>query len=183
MASADDGGEIPESPEEMNQALVAASKAGDAAQVAHLLSQRHELGVEVDYTKIGEDSTPLGHAACGGHYETAKLLLEAGANVLQVDDCYTTPLHAALVRDHEDLVLLLLQPSVEARCDEDGTTVLHWIAAAEGSVEHLRRVLEAGCDPTVKDEEGRLAWEWAADNGGNDCDAARLLRQAAETNN
>ena len=181
MASADDGGEIPESPEEMNQALIAASKAGDAAQVAHLLSQRQELGV--DYTKIGEDSTPLGHAACGGHYETAKLLLEAGANVLQVDDCYTTPLHAALVRDHEDLVLLLLQPSVEARCDEDGTTVLHWIAAAEGSVEHLRRVLEAGCDPTVKDEEGRLAWEWAADNGGNDCDAARLLRQAAETNN
>jgi hypothetical protein len=61
------------------QTLATASKAGDAAEVANLLSQE---GIKVDYKQIGEDASPLGHPARNGHYETAKLLLEAGANVL-----------------------------------------------------------------------------------------------------
>jgi hypothetical protein len=55
------------------------------------------------------------------------------------------------------------------------------MAAAKATAEHLQRVLEVGCDPTVKDDEGRLvAWEWAADNLERDCDIALLLRDAAE---
>ena len=156
--------------------LVAASKAGDIAQVIHLLSSQENINI--DYKKIGEDSTPLGHASFQGHAEIVKLLLEAGANVLDVDDTYFTPLHLALSKNHEEIVQLLLRPSVEARGDSD-TTVLHWMAAAEASVEHLQRVLNAGCDATIKDDEGRLAWEWAAENSGQDCEAAVLLRKAA----
>ena len=155
-----------------NLALVAATKSGDVAQVAHLLSQ----GIKVDYKEIGEDASPLGHAALAGHLEVCKLLLEAGANVLEVDDCYFTPLHNAMSKNHEDIVQLLLQPSADAISD-DGSTILHWMAAAEASVEQLQRVLDAGCDPTIKDDEDRLAWEWAAEAADdNDCDNAVLLR-------
>lgn len=164
--------------EENNLSLVFASKAGDIGQVARLLSLD---SIQVDYCNIGEDSSPLSHAARNGHLEVCKLLLEAGANVLDVDDCYTTPLHFAMIEKHEDIVRLLLQPSIEAR-GEDSTTILHWMAAAEASVEQLRRVLEAGCDPTIKDDEDRLAWEWIAESSGNDCDTAILLREAVERN-
>jgi euchromatic histone-lysine N-methyltransferase len=159
-----------------NLALVAATKSGDVAQVAHLLSQ----GIKVDYKEIGEDASPLGHAALAGHLEVCKLLLEAGANVLEVDDCYFTPLHNAMSKNHEDIVQLLLQPSADAI--SDGTTILHWMAAAEASVEQLQRVLDAGCDPTIKDDEDRLAWEWAAEaaDDDNDCDNAVLLREATQ---
>lgn len=160
---------------ENNLALVAASKSGDVAQVAHLLSQ----DTQVDYKEIGEDTSPLGHAALAGHFEVCKLLLEAGANVLDIDDCYFTPLHYAMSKNHEEIVQLLLQPSSFAI--SDGTTILHWMAAAEASVDQLQRVLDAGCDPTIKDDEDRLAWAWAAEAADdNDCDNAVLLREAAQ---
>ena len=83
-------------------------------------------------------------------------------------------------KNHEDIVQLLLQPSADAI--SDGTTILHWMAAAEASVEQLQRVLDAGCDPTIKDDEDRLAWEWAAEaaDDDNDCDNAVLLREATQ---
>ena len=81
---------------------------------------------------------------------------------------------------HGSAARLLLAPSAAARCGDDGTTVLHWMAAAEAAVEHLRCAVEAGADATAKDEEGRLAWEWAAENDGPDGDAAVFLRGAAE---
>ena len=95
-----------------------------------------------------------------------------------------TPLHSANLKNHEEIVQLLLQPSIEAR-GKDDTTILHWLAAATDSdstlsLEHLKRVLKVECDPTVKDEDDRLAWEWAAENDGDDCSVAVLLRKAVE---
>jgi ankyrin repeat protein len=164
-----------EQAENINQALVAASQSGDAGQVASLLLLE---GIEVDYCKLGEDFSPLGYAAHNGHTAVVKLLLNAGADVLNTDDSYYTPLHSSLCRGHDDIVQMLLGPSAKAK-DKEERTVLHWMAAADGSIVHLRKVLEAGCDPSVKDGEGRLAWEWAAEEGGDDCDAAVLLRDAA----
>jgi hypothetical protein len=45
--------------------------------------------IKVDFCNIGVDSSPLGYAANNGHLEVCKSLLEAGANVLETDDCYT----------------------------------------------------------------------------------------------
>lgn len=162
-----------------NQALVAASISGDSGSVSKLLVQE---GVKVDYRRRGEDPTSLGYASINGHVEVVKLLLQAGANVLQVDDCYMTPLHYALDRNHEEIVQLLLKPSAEARENDDNTTILHWMAAAGATVQQFQRVLVSGCDPTVRDAEGRCAWQWAAEssNNGVDSDAVVLLREAAE---
>ena len=66
-----------------NEALVVAAKSGDTAAVSNLLSL---AGIEVDYKKLGEDTTPLGHASGRGHIEVVKLLLQAGANALITGD-------------------------------------------------------------------------------------------------
>jgi ankyrin repeat protein len=163
-----------------NEALVAAARSGDATSVSTLLSRE---GIKVDYRRIGEDTTPLGHACIHGHVEVVKLLLLAGANVLEVDDCYMTPLLFAMSHNHESIVQLLLKPSLEAR-EDDNTTILHWMAAAGATIPQFQRVLDMGCDATVRDEEGRLAWEWAAENSNNGIDGVVvvLLREAAEGN-
>ena len=75
--------------------LVSASTSGDAAAVAELL-QRDD--VRTDYKARGEDRTPLGIAAFGGHADVVRLFLDAGADVLKTGDDYCTPLHCALLR-------------------------------------------------------------------------------------
>ena len=158
-----------------NQALVEASKNGDILRVQQMLSVP---GVNVDHTARGEDHTPLGYAAQFGHLRCCSLLLAAGANVLAIDDAYFTPLHVSLIRHHPDVTDLLLEPTVLAE-GEDKTTVLHWMAAAECTKEHLLVVLERA-DAAAKDDEGRQAWEWAVEQSGEGSEVALLLREAAD---
>jgi hypothetical protein len=158
-----------------NQALVEASKNGDILRVQQMLSVP---GINVDHTARGEDHTPLGYAAQFGHLRCCSLLLAAGANVLAIDDAYFTPLHVSLIRHHPDVTDLLLEPTVLAE-GEDKTTVLHWMAAAECTKEHLLVVLERA-DAAAKDDEGRQAWEWAVEQSGEGSEVALLLREAAD---
>jgi len=163
---------------EQGHQLVEASKKGDILQLQQLLSIP---GLNVDHRARGEDATALGYAAFFGHLRCCTLLMDAGADVLAVDDTYLTPLHASLIRNHPDVTTLLMQPTVLARGD-DNTTVLHWMAAVGCTVEHTQAVLkraDPGC-AAVKDEEGRQAWEWAAEESGGDSEVAVLLREAAD---
>ncbi len=52
--------------------------------------------------------SPLTLAACGGHTELAKLLIDRGANIEEVNDEGYTPLMEAAREGHEDMVALLL---------------------------------------------------------------------------
>ena len=160
-----------------NQALVEASKKGNILQLQQMLSLP---GVNVDHKARGEDPTPLGYAAMFGHLQCCSLLLAAGANALAIDDAYFTPLHASLVRNHPDVADLLLEPTCRTVLAEGGdkTTVLHWMAAAGCTKEHLLFVLERA-DAAAKDDEGRQAWEWAVEESGEDSEVATLLREAA----
>lgn len=159
-----------------NQALVEASKKGNILQLQQMLSLP---GVNVDHKARGEDPTPLGYAAMFGHLQCCSLLLAAGANVLAIDDAYFTPLHASLVRNHPSVADLLLGPTCRTVAEGgDKTTVLHWMAAAGCTKEHLLFVLERA-DAAAKDDEGRQAWEWAVEESGEDSEVATLLREAA----
>ena len=67
-------------------------------------------------------------------------------------------------------------PSDPNRRDEDGATALHH-AAWEGDLELIRRLLDAGADPTITDARfGTTALGWA--EHAYQTEAADLLRAA-----
>jgi ankyrin repeat protein len=156
---------------ENNKNLLHAAKHGDAEQLARLLAE----GGDLEWKAIGEDASMLGWAAARGHLDCVQLLLDAGADVTVTDDGYTTPLEAAIERNHDAVVNVLLQPSVDAGGGSLQTTVLHWLAST-GCVRGIQLLLGAGADPNVQDDEGRTPAEWADEDGHTE--AAALLRAA-----
>lgn len=105
--------------------------------------------------------TPLLNALSRGHIQTAKLLMEKGADVNIADGQQFTPLMAAVRWDTEIVKLLLLHG---AKCDvrdESGKTPF-LIATAYGSVEILRLLLHKGSDINAVDKFGGTALMEAA---------------------
>ncbi|KAJ9148904.1 Ankyrin [Pleurostoma richardsiae] len=100
--------------------------------------------------------TPL-HVACRmGYGEVVEELLRAGAKVDAVThDPGLTACHFAALGDHADVLQILLQHGADAdRCEGLGASKvtlapLH-IAAANGFLECVRVLVEAGCDTEAK---------------------------------
>ena len=82
--------------------LIAAAK-GDTKTVKDLLDK----GVNVDTRDPSGSTTPLGHAVWGGHDETARLLIERGADVNAKTDAGLSILAFATTRKHKDLADML----------------------------------------------------------------------------
>ena len=85
--------------------LHAASSAGNAAEVARLLS---EGAAEVDSRDIN-GRTPLHIAACGSKEAVARLLLDRGADINACNDWGDSPLHWAASMGHLSMARLLLK--------------------------------------------------------------------------
>jgi ankyrin repeat protein len=131
---------------------------GDTQKVIHFLNQ----GANIDEQSVGV--TPLLGALRNRHIETAKYLIEHGANVNFVDHIYKTPpiVYAAMYRDLE-LTRLLIEKHANVNAAtgkgysaKEGFTAL--IAAAyNGDVEIGRLLLEHGADPYAKAVTGTTA--------------------------
>jgi ankyrin repeat protein len=93
--------------------------------------------------------TPLHWAADRGRLETARLLLERGAEVDSREDRGTTPLFSAVWRGHLDLVEPLLEAGADVNaCASDGETPLHRVPwSRHRGPEIGSRLLDAGADP------------------------------------
>jgi ankyrin repeat protein len=100
--------------------------------------------------------TPLHWAADRGRLETAKLLLERGAEVDSREDRGTTPMLSAVWRGHLDLVELLLASGADVNSgDLDGETPLHRVPwSHRQGFEIGSRLLSAGADPNASTESG-----------------------------
>jgi ankyrin repeat protein len=85
--------------------------------------------------------TPLHLAAFFGHFEAARRLLAAGADVRAVsrNSLANTPLHAATAGKHSDVALLLLEAGADERVLDSGGHTAERIA----SENHLAAVLSA----------------------------------------
>jgi ankyrin repeat protein len=147
---------------------------GDVSALRYLVAQGASLST------LGEN-LDLNGAAFHGHWRLCQFLLENGAMAdRSLADTGETPLHSALCkagRPADDLVVRVLlahgadpnaatKPGVETGafmrdCRTRGETPLH-LAAAFGSEDVLRLLLDAGARIDAKDMNGDTPLTWAS---------------------
>jgi len=130
----------------LDQELIAAAKANNAALVRELIGR----GGNVNAKDAIQDSAFL-YAGAEGFNEVLQLTLAAGADVASTNRFGGTALIPASEHGHVETVRILLAagvPMQEAILLNDG---------GPRQQEVVRLLLEAGGDPSIRDPEGRTA--------------------------
>lgn len=96
--------------EELSWGIASASRYGHTDIVKALLERRVSVHGQSSAGWM-RGATPLHHAASGGHVETARLLLEHGAdvNAMTLEFCGMTPLHCAAEQGHLETAKTLVE--------------------------------------------------------------------------
>lgn len=105
-----------------------------------------------------KDETPLMMAALKGHVALAKKLVEKGADVNKTG---WTPLHYAATSGQLEIIELLLENHAYIDAESPNKTTPLMMAAMYGTREAVKLLLEAGADPTLKNELGLGAIDFA----------------------
>ncbi len=124
--------------------------------VAEVLIANPATRVEV---RTAEDESPLMLAAIRGYAAVCQQLIERDADVNKPG---WTPLHYAATGGHEDIMQLLLDNNayVDAASPNGSTPLM--MAAMYGTAAAVRLLLEAGADPSLKNDLGLTAIDFAA---------------------
>ncbi len=160
-----------------------AARNGDEKMVKILISRG---------ASVVKGAPPVSAAVEAGSASLARALLDAGANVDAADDKDLTPLYQAVQRQDEQMVELFLEAGAnvnlrfekrwfhETAFHEVNETILH-VAAVVGNGRIIQRLLDAGCDPSALDREGKTPLELAFENGHSRVigQLAKLMRKTA----
>lgn len=146
--------------------LVVAIRDSSLKAVAALLAWP---SIKVEVRTVNDESA-LMLAALKGLTEICRQLIELGADVNKPG---WAPLHYAASRGHLAVMTLLLDHHayIDA-ASPNGTTPL-MMAARYGSFESTKLLLEAGADPSLKNELGMTAIDFA--KTGNQADVVELI--------
>ena len=88
-------------------------------------------------------------------------LIATGADVNKQDDKGFTPLHWAVMYDHENIVETLFAAKADVnKQDGDGLTPLHW-AAANGPAKLVETLIAAGAGVNRQDSDGLIPLHYA----------------------
>jgi ankyrin repeat protein len=141
----------------LDQELIRAAKANNAALVAELIGR----GASVNAKDAIQDSAFL-YAGAEGFNEVLQLTLAAGADVASTNRYGGTALIPASEHGHVETVRILLSAGVPV----NHVNNLGWTAMQEAILlndggprqqEVVRLLLDAGADPTIRDPQGRTA--------------------------
>ena len=163
-----------EAQAELDQRLIRAAKANDAAMVAELI----RAGGNVNARDAIQDSAFL-YAGAEGFNDVLQLTLAAGADVRSTNRFGGTALIPASEHGHVETVSILLAAGVPV----NHVNNLGWTAMQEAILlnnggprqqEVVRLLLAAGADPGIRDPQGRSALENAERLGF--AEIAALLR-------
>ena len=115
-------------------------------------------------SKSKEGYSPLTLACYYGNNEVAEFLINKVSNI-NAKSSYGTPLMAAVVKNNEKLVDLLLKKNVELNAtDTNGTTALHY-AVIFGYTNIVILLTNSKCNTNLKDNRGKTANDYAKITG------------------
>jgi ankyrin repeat protein len=165
----------PKSPETPGEALHAAVRAGDLAEVKRLVTGGAPVNAR---DTLG--STPLLDAAWGGNTDIASFLIQHGADVnarhLEAD---STALQYAVLTGRANMVQLLIQTGAHVGGEyRDGQTLVH-VAAARGSIPVLDLLIDAKAGIQSLDANGNTPLDSAVLHG-QPLAVEALLRHGAD---
>ena len=138
-------------------ALIVALREDSPKVVAFLLTQR---SVKVEQ-RNPQGESPLMIAAIKGRLASAKRLIQRGA---EVNKTGWTPLHYAASRaepDSVEMVGLLLEHHAYIDAESPNRSTPLMLAAMYGHADVVRLLLEEGADPSLRNEQGLTAVDFA----------------------
>jgi uncharacterized protein len=121
-------------------------------------------------TRTANDESPLMMAALKGHLDIARKLIARDADVNKTG---WAPLHYAATGGHLAMIELLLEHHAYIDAESPNGTTPLMMAAHYGSPAAVKLLLEAGADPTLKNQLGLSAIDFA--QRANRRDAAELI--------
>lgn len=136
-------------------------------KVATVLISHPATRVEV---RTSQDESPLMLAALKGALELCEQLIARDADINKPG---WTPLHYAATGGHEEVIGLLLKHHAYIDAESPNQSTPLMMAAMYGSTAAVRRLLEAGADPRIKNALGYDARDFARQ--GQRPDAVALL--------
>ncbi|WHZ11666.1 MAG: ankrin repeat domain-containing protein [Burkholderiaceae bacterium] len=138
--------------------------------VAQALLDTPKIDVE---TRDRQDESPLMMAALKGELAMVQQLIAKGADINKPG---WTPLHYAATGGHDAIVSLLLDHSAYIDAESPNGTTPLMMAAFYGTSSTVNLLLDQGADPTLKNQQGLTAIDFA--RRGHRPDAVKLITQA-----
>ncbi|HEX4962150.1 MAG TPA: ankyrin repeat domain-containing protein [Thermoanaerobaculia bacterium] len=136
-----------------------AAAAGDTKAVVSILAEGADVNSQVDGV------TALMAAALTGQAQTARALIQHGADPNVVGPHRNTALMGAVGRNQIETATVLIRAGADVNAkDADGATVL-MIAASNGFEDIVRLLVAAGAVRETTDSNGQTALKWAEQNG------------------
>jgi ankyrin repeat protein len=145
-------------------ALLIAAQEG-SLKVARFLLKQPTVKVEARNNK---DESPLMMAALKGHLELARALI---AHRAEVNKTGWTPLHYASANSEPGssaMIALLLEHHAYIDAESPNRTTPLMMAARYGHADAVQLLLEEGADPTLRNEKGLTAVDFARGAGRKD---------------
>ena len=124
-------------------------------KVANTLIDSPKTNVEIRTVK---DESPVMIAALKGHLELVKKLIARGADVNKTG---WAPLHYAATGGHLAIMQLLLDENAYIDAESPNGTTPLMMAAHYGTPAAVKLLLEAGADPSLKNQLGLTAIDFA----------------------
>jgi uncharacterized protein len=123
--------------------------------------------------RSAKDESPLMIAALKGYQEQVRKLIARDADVNKTG---WTPLHYAATAGNGEMIARLLDENAYIDAESPNKTTPLMMAAMYGSTAAVRALLEAGADPTLRNQLGLSAVDFA--QRGKRPDAAELIAAA-----